>query len=179
MAWKLTPNPAGDEPPGGTALVGGPFSLVDQTGKRVTDQDFRGRYMLVFFGYTFCPDVCPMELSSMTEAMDLLPKNIAAKVQPIFITVDPTRDTVPVMAEFVQNFSPKLIGLTGTEDEIKAASRAYRVYYQKSVEGTETEYLMDHSAIVFVMGPKGQYVAHFSAGVSPEMMAKKLQDIVG
>lgn len=179
-AWMLTPAPDSgrSEPPGGSALVGGPFSLLDQTGKRVTDQDFRGRYMLIFFGYTFCPDVCPLELQAISEAIDALPPRVAARIQPIFITVDPARDSVPVMADYVKHFTPSLIGLTGTADEIKAAARAYRVYYQKAADGQDADYLMDHSAIIFLMGPKGDYVSHFSAGVSGATMAAKLQELV-
>ncbi len=177
LAWKLISDDGQREPPGGKALVGGPFSLTDHTGKRVTEKDFAGQYMLVFFGYTYCPDVCPIELQIMTAAMELLPKRAQDRIQPIFITVDPVRDTVPVMAEYVANFHPKLIGLTGTEAEIAAAAKAYRVYFQKAGDG-EQDYLMDHSSIVFLMSPTGDYVSHFSVGVAPEDMARRLQDLV-
>ncbi len=163
-----------------TTLIGGPFSLIDQTGKRVTEADFRGRYMLVFFGYTFCPDVCPVELQSMSAALDMLDQKTAAKVTPVFITIDPARDTVAVMAAYVKAFHPRLIGLTGTAEEIAAAARAYRIYYQKAAAeaADDDSYLMDHSAIVYLMGPDGKYVAHFSPGTKPEAMAARLKDLL-
>ncbi|HEY7687169.1 MAG TPA: SCO family protein, partial [Dongiaceae bacterium] len=109
----------------GKALVGGPFTLTDQNGKRVTDQDFRGKYMLVFFGYTYCPDVCPTELQVMTAALDKLGAK-ADRVTPIFITIDPQRDTAEQVGTYVRNFGPRMVGLTGTQAETDAAAKAYR-----------------------------------------------------
>lgn len=159
---------------GGVAAIGGPFTLVDQNGKSRTDADFRGELMLVYFGYTFCPDICPTELQTMSEALDQLGKN-AARVQPIFITVDPARDTVKAMKEYVSHFHPRMLGLTGTPDEVAAAARAYRVYYAKA-EGKAggEDYLMDHSGFVYLMGPDGRYLTHFTPQTSPKQMARAI-----
>ena len=145
----------------GEALVGGPFTLVDQTGKSITDKDFRGKYMLIFFGYTYCPDVCPTELQVMMAALDTLGPR-AAEVQPIFITIDPDRDTPEVMQSYVENFGPSLVGLTGTAEQIAQVAKAYRVYYAKSGNTKTQDYLMDHSSIIYLMGPDGHFVKHFT-----------------
>jgi protein SCO1 len=165
----VTPSPA----------IGGPFTLVDQHGKTVTDADFRGRYMLVFFGYTFCPDICPTGLSRNSDALDLMGEE-ADKVVPIFITIDPERDTVEHMKEYASFFHPRLVALTGTLEQIAAVAKAYRVYYAKAQEkGAEAdEYLMDHSSITYVMAPDGQFLTHFGHDVSPERMAERLGKIV-
>jgi cytochrome oxidase Cu insertion factor (SCO1/SenC/PrrC family) len=160
------------------ALVGGPFVLTDHTGARVTDQTFRGQYMLVFFGFTYCPDICPTELQLISEAMDRLKPATAQKITPVFITIDPDRDTPAVMAEYIAHFHPRLVGLTGTPEEIATAARAYRVYYQKAPGSEGDDYFMDHSAIVFLMGPEGQYLSHFSPGTSAEAMAARLSELV-
>lgn len=178
--WLSTSNPVDDRPSGsGTALVGGPFTLTDHNGRQVSDADFRGRYMLVFFGYTYCPDVCPIELQTVSEALDQLPPSVLDKIQPIFITTDPERDTVDVMKTYVSLFHPKLIGLTGSEEQVRAAARAYRVYYQKVEDEVSGTYLMDHSAIIFVMDAGGEYVAHFSPGVTADAMAARLAQLAG
>lgn len=181
-AWMLTPNPANDTASNTRNqmenLVGGPFSLVNQDGERVTDKDFLGSYFLVYFGYSYCPDVCPVDLQSLTAALDLLDEETLGKVRPVFITIDPERDTVEVMKAYVSLFHPKLIGLTGTPGEITAATRAYRVYARKVETESDSEYLMDHSAITFLMSPEGKYIAHFSTGFKPEAMAQRLEDVV-
>jgi protein SCO1/2 len=158
----------------GQALVGGPFSLIDHTGKRVTDTDFRGRTMLVFFGFTFCPDVCPSGLQVMAAAIDKLgPK--AQSVTPIFITIDPERDTPEQLAAYVKSFHPRLVGLTGTRAEVDAAIKAYRVYAKKVSDPKSTAgYTMDHSTIIYVMGPDGAYRTHFSHATSVDVMAERL-----
>jgi len=161
----VTPSPAPD--------IGGAFTLVGHNGKTVTDADFRGRYLLVFFGYTFCPDVCPTALQIVTEAMDLLGVQ-ATKVQPLFISVDPERDTPENLKSFVENFHPRMIGLTGSPEQVAAAAKVYLVYYAKAND--EEEYLMDHSAIIYLMGPDGKFVTHFSHGTSPEAMAAKVRE---
>ncbi len=158
----------------GKALIGGSFSLVDHKGKKVTEKDFKGRFMLVFFGYTYCPDVCPTELQVMTAALELLGTK-ADNVTPVFITIDPKRDTVEQMASYISNFHKRFVGLTGSQKAIHAAARAYRIYYAKAKDdGSSTEYLMDHSSIVYLMNPKGEFVAHFAYGTSPEKMAKRI-----
>lgn len=156
----------------GKALIGGPFTLTNQKGEHVTDETFRGKYMLVSFGYTSCPDVCPAELQLMSNAMDLLGAN-ADKVTPIFITVDPERDTVSQMASYVSNFYPRMVGLTGSPEEVKQAAGAYRVFYAKA-EGASTAsgYLMDHSTFIYLMDPEGNYVTHFAYGTTREKLAE-------
>jgi cytochrome oxidase Cu insertion factor (SCO1/SenC/PrrC family) len=162
----------------GTALVGGPFTLTDQNGKRVTDQDFRGKYMLIFFGFTFCPDVCPSELQVMSAALDQMGSE-ADKIQPVFITIDPARDTPEAMKVYVSNFHPRLIGLSGSEADIAAVAKAYRVYYAKA-KGTEnqTDYLMDHSTILYLIGPDGKFVKHFTYGTEAKGLAEALRQAI-
>jgi len=162
----------------GKAAVGGPFSLIDHNGKRVTDKDFRGRYMLVYFGYTFCPDVCPQGLQVISAALDKIgPK--AKRVAPIFITVDPERDTLEYLKPYIESFHPSFVGLTGTSAEIGEVARAYRVYYKLQKEdATSTDYLVDHTSIVYLMDPDGAFVTHFSHATSVDAMAEKLQNIL-
>jgi cytochrome oxidase Cu insertion factor (SCO1/SenC/PrrC family) len=144
----------------GVALVGGPFTLTDHNGRRVTEKDFLGKYMLAFFGYTYCPDVCPTELQVMMAALEAMGPD-ADKVQPVFISIDPARDTPEVLKSYVENFGPGLIGLTGTAEEVAATAKAYRVYYAKAGNTpSETDYLMDHSSIIYLMGPDGHFVKH-------------------
>jgi cytochrome oxidase Cu insertion factor (SCO1/SenC/PrrC family) len=156
--------------------IGGPFDLSDHTGKTVTDESYRGRYLLVYFGYIYCPDVCPTGLQTITEALNKLGDKAQA-VQPIFVSVDPERDTVAQMAAYVKSFHPSLIGLTGTPEQVMAMARAYRVYYAKvRKEGAAAnEYLVDHSAVIYLMGPDGRYIQHFSHSVEAEEMAKALE----
>lgn len=157
----------------GGALVGGPFTLTDQNGRRVGDADFRGKLMLVYFGYTFCPDICPTTLLDMTQAMDALGKD-AEQVQPIFITVDPARDTQSALKEYLVNFHPRMLGLTGTAEEVQAAAKSYRVYYANA-SGKERDYLMDHTSIVYLMDRQGRYLTHFSSNVRGEQMAAAIR----
>jgi protein SCO1 len=140
----------------GRPNVGGPFSLIDNTGKHVTDKDYLGRYMLVFFGYTNCPDVCPAGLQVMSAALDKLGKH-GDDIVPVFITLDPEHDTPERMAAYVKAFSPRLVGLTGSEKDIAATAKAYRVYYQKVADEKDpTSYTIDHSAIFYLMGKDGK-----------------------
>jgi cytochrome oxidase Cu insertion factor (SCO1/SenC/PrrC family) len=157
----------------GEALIGGPFTLTDQHGARVTEQDFAGRFMLVYFGYTFCPDVCPTSLTVMAAALDELPQAQAEQVVPILITVDPARDTVEQLAAYAPLFHPRLVALTGSEEEVREAARAYRVYYHVPDEDGDA-YLVDHSTFVYLMGPDGSYRTHFGIDASPEAMAEAI-----
>jgi protein SCO1/2 len=163
------------------ALIGGPFTLTDQHGQRVSDAAFRGRLMLVYFGYTYCPDVCPTELQNMSQALDLLGP-AAAGVQPLFITIDPQRDTAGQLAEYMTSFHPGFLALTGTPEEIDAAAKAYRVYYARAREpggsaaaAKSDSYLMDHSGYVYLMGRDGQYLSHFAPNTDPQKMAEKIR----
>jgi protein SCO1/2 len=165
-------------PTAGKALVGGPFSLVDHTGRRVTDKDFRGRYMLVYFGFTYCPDVCPSGLQVIAAALQKLgPK--ADRITPIFITVDPERDTPAQLAEYVKSFDSRLIGLSGTPQEADAAAKAYRVYYKKVQDEKSTAgYTFDHTSIIYLMDPNGAYITHFSHTISVDTLAERLAKVL-
>lgn len=158
----------------GQALIGGPFELIDQTGVTRTDKDFRGKYMLVYFGFTHCPDICPTELQAMTEALAALGDD-ARKVQPLFVTVDPARDTPELLKTYVANFDKRLIGLTGSPEAVAKAAKIYRVYYAKRLGSGPNDYTMDHSSFVYLMGPDGRYRTHFSHGTSPAAMAKRIR----
>ncbi len=155
--------------------IGGPFTLTDQDGKTVTDADYRGKYLLIYFGYTYCPDVCPTELGTMARAMDLLGRQ-ADKVQPMFISVDPERDTVAHLKDYVGLFHPNLVGLTGTPEQVKAAAKAYRVYYAKAPQegGKPGDYLMDHSSFLYLMGPDGRFLGVYPAGTTADRVAQDL-----
>ncbi|MCE9648239.1 MAG: SCO family protein [Parvibaculum sp.] len=158
----------------GRALIGGPFTLTDQSGKTVTDADFKGKYMLVYFGFTFCPDVCPTELQVMAGAMEKLGDK-AEKVQPVFVTVDPERDTPEALAKYVKQFDPRLIGLTGTPAQIAQVAKEYRVFYEKVKDDDGSgDYTMDHSSVVYLMGPDGGFLSFFPPATSPDQMAEKI-----
>lgn len=159
--------------------IGGPFSLIDSTGKPVTDKDFQGKYMLIYFGYTFCPDVCPTSLSILAEALNTLSPEKLAKVTPVFVSVDTERDTPEVLAAYVPHFHKNLVGLTGTADQVKAAARAYKAYYAKvNEDDPDGNYTMDHSSITYLMGPDGKYVTHFNHGTPSDEMAARLAEIL-
>lgn len=155
--------------------IGGPFTMTDQTGKTVTDADYRGKYLLVYFGYTYCPDVCPTELGVMTQALDLLGRQ-SVNVQPVFVSVDPERDTVAHLKDYVALFHPTLVGLTGTADQVRDMARAYRVYYAKAPQkdAKPDEYLMDHSSFIYLMGPNGNFVGAYQAGTTADRIAQDL-----
>lgn len=165
----------GDKPP---VLIGGPFTLTDHLGKRVTDKDYAGKYMLIYFGYTFCPDVCPTSLSIVGDALEQLDAKQLDNVVPIFITVDPERDTTEMMASYVPNFHDKLIGLTGSLIEVKAVVKAYRAYFAKTGDDGSGTYTVDHSSRTYLMGPDGAYVTSFSHATPAADMAKKLAEIL-
>jgi protein SCO1/2 len=152
--------------------VGGPFSLIDGDGKQVTDQTWRGKYLLVYFGYTFCPDVCPTTLNSVADAVDKLGTK-ADRLQPLFITVDPKRDTPAVVKQYAAAFGPRIVGLTGTPEQIAAAAKAYRVYYAEHRTGAGADdYSMDHSSVLYLMGPDGRFIAPVRADqTGPEIAA--------
>jgi len=147
--------------------LGGPFSLVDQTGKPVTEADFAGRWMLVYFGYAFCPDVCPTELGTMAAAIDALGP-AGEQVVPVFITIDPERDTPALLADYVSRFHPRMLGLTGTPEQVAAVARRYRVYYARARSTETTDYLMDHSSFLYLVGPDGRVRTLFRPDTTPE-----------
>ena len=158
----------------GAATVGGPFALVDQHGKPVTDADFKGRVMLVYFGYTFCPDVCPTTLATIGQALDKLSPEQRKQVAPIFITVDPERDTQKVIGDYVANFAPDILGLTGTPDAVTKVEHEYKVYAKKHPE-PDGSYSMDHTSIIYFMDRDGKYRAILSGEVTAAQIADGLK----
>jgi len=163
---------AADQP-----VIGGAFELVDQNGKPFTEKDLKGKYSLIYFGYTYCPDVCPTELQTMTQALEMLGP-LAKKIRPVMISVDPERDTPEVLKEYLTNFYPGFVGLTGTPEQVRRAGQAYRVFYRKTDEKSASDYLMDHSSIVYLMDPEGRYLKHFAYGTPPEKMAEGIRKAI-
>jgi cytochrome oxidase Cu insertion factor (SCO1/SenC/PrrC family) len=171
-SWGGAAGPESGIPAG--ISIGGPFTLTDQTGKTVTDADYRGKWMLVYFGYTFCPDVCPTELQTIAGALDRLGPD-AARIVPLFITIDPARDSAPVLADYVKLFDKRLVGLTGTDQQIHDVARAYRVYYAKVTQKSPGSYLMDHSSFIYLMAPDGRFRALLQPGETPDAMAARIE----
>ncbi len=171
-----SPETAGTVKIVGADRIGGDFTLTDHRGRRAVDRDFRGAYMFVYFGYTFCPDVCPTDLQSMSEALDELGRAGDAII-PIFVTIDPERDTVAVMADYVSNFHERFVGLTGTVEQIAAAAKTYGVFFSKIVPKRDAgrDYLMSHSSFIFVMNPDGRLVAAFPGGTRGKTMARRIR----
>ncbi len=154
---------------------GGPFTLTDHTGKQVSDKDFAGTYRLIYFGFTYCPAICPTELAKMAKALGTLGP-VGDVITPIFVTVDPERDTKDVMAKYVEMYHPRLIGLTGTPDQIKQTAKAYKIYYAKVDDPQMTEYTMDHSSFIYFMDPDDNLVAIFRADDSADVIAQTIRE---
>ena len=155
----------------GRGSVGGPFELIDHTGTKRTDADFRGKLLLVYFGYTYCPDICPTDLAQISLAIDEL--GVAGQaVQPLFISVDPARDTPSVLAQYVAMFHPRLIGLTGTPAQIRALADSYKAYYAKYSPPDGGVYLIDHTGFIYLMGRRGEYLGFFPPGTSADRMVE-------
>jgi protein SCO1/2 len=171
--------PGGEEGGVGSIAIGGPFSLTAPDGKTVTDQTYRDRWQLIYFGYTLCPDACPTTLNEIAGALEKLGP-LADKVQPIFITVDPARDTPKVMGEYVKAFDPRIVGLTGSSDAVGSAAREFRVYVAKVPDKDAPDgYLMDHSSVIYVMRPgDGRFVATFTTDTSADQMAERLKKLI-
>ena len=162
------------------ATVGGPFRLADEDGGTVTEATWRGRFVLLYFGYRYCPDVCPTELAKMVEAYDLLPEASQARTVLAFATVDPERDDAAALRDYTDLFHPALIGLTGTPGETDAAARAFRVYHRRVTEGRDADaYLLDHSSFTYLLGPDGRTRQVFPATITAEAMAADLARQIG
>ena len=173
--WFRPQGPGGEGRGPGAAAIGGKFELVDQNGQVRTDAEFRGKLMLIYFGYAFCPDACPTALQAMTVAINRLGP-AGEGVVPLFITVDPERDTTEQLKRYAENFHPRLVALTGSAEQVAAAATAYRVYYAKQKDPNVTGgYLMDHTSIIYLMGRDGRYLSHFTHATSPEAMAAEIQ----
>jgi protein SCO1/2 len=158
---------------GGTSTIGGAFSLIDETGTRVTDAEVLTKPSIIYFGYTFCPDVCPTDITRNAEAVDLLDA-AGIETTPIFISIDPARDTPEVMAEFTDIMHDRMIGLTGTEEDVKAASRAYKTYYKKNDGDDDEYYLVDHSTFTYLHFPERGVVDYFKREDTAEDIANRV-----
>lgn len=179
LGWQRFAGPAAPVGNLAGASLGGPFTLVDQDGRTVREADFAGRWRLIYFGYAFCPDVCPTDLALVgrgLKAFEASDAARAARVVPIFITIDPKRDTPAVLKPFVAAFHPRLVGLTGSAAQIAAVTRAYGVYARRMETGDAENYLMDHSAMVYLFGPDGRAIAFLphqglTAGAVTDLLA--------
>ena len=154
--------------------VGGPFALIDQAGRPRTEMDFRGKLMLVYFGFTYCPDICPADLQTIGLAIDRLGAAGDA-VQPLFVTLDPGRDTVAHLNDYVALFHPRLVGLTGDAQAIRRAADAYKVYYAKVPTEKGDDYTIDHTAYIYLMGPDGKYLGFLPPNTDVERMAATIR----
>jgi len=153
--------------------IGGPFTLIDHTGKLRSDTEFRGKLMLIYFGYTYCPDVCPTDLMAISQAIDSLGAD-GETIQPIFISVDPERDTVARLAEYVSAFHPRLIGLTGSPEQIRSVALSYKAYYAKVKDERGEDYAIDHTGVIYLIGRNGQYLGF----VPPQTTSDRLIEIL-
>ena len=165
------------KPPLAGASIGGPFSLTDQHGRTVTDKSFPGQYRIMYFGYTFCPDVCPADMANVGAGMRLLEKekpDLAKRVVPVFVTVDPERDTPAVLGEFTAHFHPRMVGLTGSPAAVKRAAEAYRIFYQKG-PAAPGGYLVNHSRQTYLMDPDNKPVALLPADESGRAVADEIE----
>ncbi|MGE0719668.1 MAG: SCO family protein [Alphaproteobacteria bacterium] len=159
--------------------IGGPFAMTDQDGRKVTEASWPGRHLLVFFGFTHCPDVCPLALGEVSMALDTLGKADAVRLQPLFVTVDPERDTAAALKDYLMAFDERILGLTGTPEEVAAMARAYRVYYKKTPVQGALGYTMDHSAFVYLISPQGKLEAFFTHETKGDAMAQKIKGFLG
>jgi cytochrome oxidase Cu insertion factor (SCO1/SenC/PrrC family) len=182
VAWQRIANTRTTETAEGAGLsaavkIGGPFTLTNHLGENVSDTAYRGRYLYIYFGYGYCPDVCPTELANMAATIDALGPQ-ADKVQPLFITIDPERDTTVFLAEYVAQFHPQFIGLTGSLEEIASVAKSYRVFYRKAKDEDASEYLMDHSNFVYFMSDDGGFLTMFRGNTDPEAIAKTMMKYI-
>lgn len=178
LIYSSAPNVSNAKTVTGSHLIGGSFSLTNHKGKVITDKNFRGKYMLVFFGFTHCASVCPLGLQKMTSVLNKLNKKMRSEIAPIFITVDPKRDDYKTMAKYVKLYSDDLIGLTGSEDAINKTVKNYRAFYRKQEVDKSGDYQMDHSDILYFMGKDGKYLGHYSSKGKTRSIAKKIKKLI-
>jgi protein SCO1/2 len=181
--WLLWPTPRDPERSAAELMdvvmwakepIGGPFALIDHNGQGRTDADFRGKLLLIYFGFTYCPDACPTALGVMASAIGKL--DVAGeRVTPILISIDPARDTPQALKEYVGNFHPRMVGLTGSDEQIAKVAKAYHVFYQKAPGATGEDYLMDHLTLIYLMGADGKYLAHFGPQATPDEVAEAIR----
>ncbi|CAE7360232.1 SCO1 [Symbiodinium microadriaticum] len=162
----------------GVPRLGGAFELVDRKGKTVTDKDFLGQYLLIYFGFTFCPDICPQEMEKQTRAIEMLEAEFGPIATPVFISVDPKRDLPAIVDDYCKEFHPRIVGLTGTPEQIKKVSRAYRVYYNEGLKTDDADYLVDHSIIHYFIGKNGKFLDFFGKNMTAKEMADKMRGYI-
>ena len=158
--------------------MGGPYTLVNQDGETITEQSFDGTYRLMFFGFTHCPDFCPTKLYHISQMLDRLPPEKAANITPIFVTIDPARDTAPILKDYLTGFDPRFTGLTGSDEQIAAVAKAFRVYYQKVQSDDPEYYSMDHSTFTYIMGPENNFIDVISYDTPIDVMVEKVDGYV-
>jgi len=159
------------------SAIGGPFELVDQNGRPVSDTDLRGKWLLVYFGYTHCPDACPTALNNIALTFRALGAPLRREIRPVFITIDPARDTPQVMKDYAAAFDVPILALTGSAAAVAQAAKAYRVYYEKHPEA-DGDYSLDHTSLIYVMDPKGRFAASLASEDTPAQMAGRLKELV-
>ena len=178
QAFGLNPTPAPQVKTSGKALIGEPFSLIDHKGQRVSEKSYAGKFLLIYFGYTSCFDMCPAQLQVMSAALDTLGDK-AKRIQPLLISIDPERDSIAAMADYVASYGDGLVGLTGTVEEIEAVTKAYRIFYAKEkVDDLSKNYRVAHAGIIYLMDKKGGFIKHFAFGVRPDELAAELEKLL-
>ncbi len=178
QTFGLNPTSGPQVKTSGKALIGGPFSLTDNKGQRVSEKTYGGKFLLIYFGYTNCSDMCPTQLQVMSAALDALGDK-AKRIQPLLISIDPERDDVAAMADYVANYGDRLVGLTGTVEEIEAVTKAYRVYYSKEkASGSAGNYRVEHTGIIYLMDESGAFIKHFTFGVKPDELVAELEKLL-
>ncbi len=178
QAFGLNPTSGPQIKTSGKALIGGPFSLLDNKGQRVSDKTYAGKFLLIYFGYTNCTEICPAQLQVMSAALDALGDK-AKRIQPLLVSIDPERDNVAAMADYVANYDDRLVGLTGTVEEIEAVTTAYRVYYAKEKTDNSTgNYRVEHTGIIYLMDESGAFIKHFTFGVRPDELVAELEKLL-
>lgn len=164
--------------PTGSHLIGGSFKMTNHQNKEVSERDFFGQYTLIFFGFTSCKTVCPLGLSTIGRTLNKLPKDVSNKIQPIFVTIDPDRDTSKVMSKYIKIFNKRFVGLRGSITQTDNMVKNYRAYYSKLESDNKAEYEMEHSDVIYLMDKKGQYLAHFSSSSPIDSIAKRIEFLI-